>query len=241
MANYLHVAIACRGEKPDIESQAEELRCYPSLVHFYSGAEGVLSAYEEAAACNKGVGDVLAYIHDDVEIFEDCWVDRVLKEFEDETVGLVGFGGAVRHGAPHLYKVPYKLTDLARFGYYSNQRDAEAHGTRFGGAMDVAVLDGFALIVRPEVVEGMGGWQPDKWPPHHNYDYRLCAETRRQGYRIRMVGVYCHHHGGKTATSSEYQEWCKTTKWRSDAEMHKAGHRMFYDEYRDVMPWEVGR
>lgn len=38
--------------------------------------------------------DILAYIHDDVRIYERNWDQRVLKEFDDPTVGVVGFGGA---------------------------------------------------------------------------------------------------------------------------------------------------
>jgi len=119
----------------------------------------------------------------------------------------------------------------------SNTTDAENHGQRYTGARDVAVLDGFALIVQRALLDKCGGWQPDKWPPHHCYDYRIAAEARRQGYRVRMVGVACQHFGGRTATTPQYQEWAKKTKWGSDAEMHRIGHRMFYEEYRDVMPW----
>lgn len=211
------------------------------------GTNGVLAAYEHGYGCAQpdiapdtpidAGQEIIAYIHDDVEIREDNWYDRVEAELNDPTVGIVGFGGAKRHGTPDLYKRPYKLTNLARFDYYSNVDDAEEHGTRFDGAMDVAVLDGFALIVRRELLDKMGGWKPDKWPPHHLYDYRACAEAHRHGYRVRCVGVRCHHYGGRTATSSEYQEWCKTTKWGSDVEMHKQGHRMYFDEYKDVMPW----
>lgn len=209
-------------------------------VYYCNGENGVLAAYEHGYLSAKGETEsIICYAHDDVEVFDKDWQERVETEFQDPTVGLVGFGGAKRHGTPDLYKRPYKLTNLARFDYYSNQKDAETHGTRFDGVMDVAVLDGFCLIVRQELLDKMGGWQPDKWCPHHIYDYRVAAEARRHGYRIRMVGISCHHHGGKTATSAAYQEWCKTTKWGSDAEMHRQGHRMFFDEYRDVMPWEV--
>jgi len=113
------------------------------------------------------------------------------------------------------------------------------HGTRFTGEMDVAVLDGFALIVRRELLDKMGGWRPDIWPPHHVYDYRVCCEAHRHGYVVRLVGVRCHHLGGRTATTSEYQEWCKTTKWGSDVAMHEEGHRLLYLEYGDVLPFSL--
>jgi hypothetical protein len=205
---------------------------------------GVIGSYEEAwkadAPLQKewGEADIFAFIHDDVEMME-VWSTRVYEQFEDPTVGVVGFGGAKLHGDPDIYKKPYKLVQLGRGDYYSNVSDAEVHGTQFAGEMEVAVLDGFSLIVRRELLDKMGGWQPDKWPPHHCYDYRVCLEAHRHGYKVKLVGVRCHHHGGRTATTPRYHKWADATKWKSDVNMHKMGHKMLYDEYRDVLPVTV--
>jgi hypothetical protein len=196
---------------------------------------GVINLYE--IPVRKGALPIVAYVHNDVIIKEQGWDQRVEDAFEDTEVGVVGFGGALCHGSPDLYKTPYKLQQLGRSYYFSNVDDAEEHGARFTGTKEVAVLDGFALIVRRELLEKMGGWQPEKWPPHHVYDYRVCCEAHRHGYKVMLVGVRCHHLGGRTATTDTYQEWAKGTKWGSDVEMHKAGHRMLYDEYKDVLPW----
>jgi glycosyl transferase family 2 len=201
-----------------------------------NGRDGVIAAYEFAWR-HWDRADLIGYVHNDVTIYDELWKARIEAEFDDPIVGICGFGGAKRHGSPLLYKTRYELTQLARFDYYSNTDDAEVHGTRFAGSMDVAVLDGFALFVRRELLDKCNGWEPDKWPPHHIYDYRICAEARRHGYRVRMVGVRCQHHGGKTSVSDEYQQWAKQTKWGSDVEMHKEGHRLFYERYRDVMPY----
>lgn len=198
---------------------------------------GVINLYQEGM--EQGNDPIVAFIHNDVLMKEQGWDDRVLAAFEDPQVGVVGFGGALCHGSPDIYKTPYKLQQLGRSYYFSNVDNAEEHGARFDGVMEVAVLDGFALIVRRELLEKMGGWKPDEWPPHHLYDYRCCCEAHRHGYKVMLVGVRCHHSGGKTATRSDYQEWAKTTKWGSDVGMHEAGHRMLYDLYRDVLPWRA--
>jgi hypothetical protein len=200
--------------------------------------KGVIGSYEEAWRACSDKTNLFAFIHDDVQMHQS-WTTRVYEQFEDPKVGVVGFGGARIHGDPDIYKKPYQLTQLGRGDYFSNVDDAETHGTRFDGAMDVAVLDGFSLVVRRELLEKMGGWQPEKWPPHHVYDYRVCLEAHRHGYKVQVVGVKCHHHGGRTATTSEYQKWADATQWGSDVGMHKAGHRMIYDEYRDVLPVNV--
>lgn len=203
---------------------------------------------------------LLAYLHDDVLCHEQGWDTRVLKEFEDPTVGLVGFGGALRHGTDDIYKTPYRLQQLARDGYLSNTDDAEVHGQRFTGECDVAVLDGFALIVRREILDKAwhpvltgavavaGGHiyrhiykeSPRGWPVNnltfHCYDYFLCCMAHRLGYRIRLVGIKCHHLGGQTSTTPAYQEWL-AARGTNDVEDHERSHRWIHSEFRDVLPW----
>lgn len=197
---------------------------------------------------------VIAFFHSDLEIFEPGWDTRVLREFDDPAVGVVGFGGALQLGEDNLYKTPYRLTQLRRIDYRSNTRDAEAHGERFTGECDVATLDGFALVVRRELLykwtrpfpKDMFGYQlalPDRgWPvsryPFHNYDNALCIHAKRLGLRVRLVGVDCQHHGGATSTSPEGQQ-----HWQSlgttDAEIHEQSHRHLYEDGRGILPWRV--
>lgn len=169
---------------------------------------------------------IISYMHDDVEIYEPGWDNRVLREFDDPSVGLVGFGGALGHGTPNLYTTPYFLPNLARQQFMSNMRSAERHGARFTGARDVAVLDGFALFVRRSVLDAWGGWPMDKEVGYFMYSENLCCETRRQGLRIRLVGVDCEHLGGKSTGAPLPHSY-------------EAEHEYFYNANRDVMPARV--
>lgn len=189
------------------------------------GANGVLPAYQQGL--EQSTSDILAYIHDDVRINEP-W-NRAMIEFSDPTVGLVGFGGALQHGTNDLYKVPYHYTQLGRGTYLSNTEDAEVHGQRFTRACDVAVLDGFCLIVRRDILLKAGGWPLNTPIGYSLYDYWLSCETHRQGYRIRLVGVDCYHLGGQTAV--------KLQKAAGEGDSHEQAHRWIYDNYRDVLPW----
>lgn len=169
---------------------------------------------------------LLAFIHDDV-IVREPWVNRVVEAFDDPSVGVVGFGGAVSHGAPNIYQVPYDFRQLGRSGYLSNVDDAEIHGTRFAGERDVAVLDGFALICRRDILEHAGGWPLDTPIGYLCYDYWLCCIAHEMAFRIRMVGIRCHHFGGRAAVKVE-------PKYRGDFD---AAHRYIYDRFREVLPW----
>ena len=196
---------------------------------------GVVKSYQQLFLSSVVDEDILVYTHDDVIMRERGWDARLTKEFEDQHVGVVGFGGAKRHGSPDLYKVPYRLQQLARSGYLSNVDDADDHGTRFTEATDVAVLDGFVLAVRRELLVRAGGW-PDIPGGFHTYDYAICALAHRYGYRVRVVGIRAHHCGGRTSTTQEYQQWAEK-KGMSDQTAHEKAHRWFYENYRDVLPW----
>jgi hypothetical protein len=185
----------------------------------------VMDAYQ--MAYEGTVEPIIGYLHDDVEIFEKGWDERVLKQFDDPTVGLVGFGGALGHGAPHLYTTPYHLPNLARQQFLSNMRSAEKHGGRFDGERDVAVLDAFALFVRRPILDEWGGWPQGKAVGYYMLAENLCCEVRRQGFRIRLVGVDCEHLGGRTSTIHPVSDDYETE------------HRYFYEHNRDVMPYKV--
>jgi hypothetical protein len=193
------------------------------------GTNGVLPALE--AGLRTYDNEILAYFHDDLLICEPNWHERVLVEFDDPTVGLVGFGGALQHGSADLYRTPYKLQQLGRTDYVSNVEDAEVHGARYEGSCDVAVLDGFVLIVRRSILERAGGWPVNTSIGYVNYDYWLSCITRRFGYRIRMAGVRCLHMGGRTAVLLKMDQ--------NTPEHHAEAHQFIYREFADVLPCRV--
>lgn len=177
----------------------------------------------------------LAFIHDDVIIRDIGWDERALREFADPTVGVVGFGGATGLGHPQIYQIPYELPQLARHGYASNVDDWRTHGGHFEGSRDVAVLDGFSLIVRRELMDKLVRWPVDKLV-FHNYDFWLCCMARRLGYRVRQVGVRCHHLGGRNSTRPRYNGWLQERLGKTDSDVHREAHEFVYEEFRDVLP-----
>lgn len=195
--------------------------------HFYYvvGDMDVLPAYQFAY---ESTGEsIIGYVHDDVEVFEKGWDSRVLKAFNDRDVGLVCWGGARGHGHPDLYSLPYYLPNLARQNFMSNLREAEKHGARFSGECDVAVCDGFAVFVRRSVIDRWGGFPIGKHIGYFMWCENLCCEVRRQGLRIRLVGIDCHHIGGRTSTVHQVND------------DYEAEHKYFYENNRDVMPARV--
>jgi glycosyltransferase involved in cell wall biosynthesis len=198
------------------------------------GHDGMLAAYQRGFEHTSDFR-IIAFLHDDLLVHDNDWVDRVLHEFDDPEVGLVGFGGGLGHGSSRLYVDPYDYHQLGRNHFLSNMTDAENHGQRFTGSCDVAVLDGFALIVRRELLEKAGGWPLSTPIGYVCYDYWLCCMARRLGYRIRLVGVSCTHLGGRTfvklGIGRDPKHW----------DQYINSHRYIYDNFKDVLPYEVRR
>ncbi len=169
--------------------------------------------------------DIIAYIHDDVEIYENGWDQRVLKEFRDGSVGLVGFAAGRGLGSLDLYEPPYEIRKFARQEFMSNLTDAELHGQRFTGECDVSTFDGLAIFVRRSILDACGGWPVGTPISYWHYDQWISCETRKQGFRSRIVGVSCRHFGGRSPSII--------------SEDSDAAHLWLYEHYRGVMPMRV--
>lgn len=200
---------------------------------------GVTKALDELGnlALLEGAGDEdwILFSHDDVEIQDKEWYAKVVGWIEERPkAGLFGFGGALGLGDPDLYQKPYQLQQLARRDFISNMRDAEAHGRRVLTPTRVATLDLFAIGVKVEFLRKLGGWK--FWPEvHHGLDNAICCEAARAGYETWMLPVACHHAGGSTSTRVDFVK----DFGEAEGEIHSRGHKILYEQYRDVLPLRV--
>lgn len=212
----------------------------PIAVHGHNGYLGVVPAFAagmEFAFQLTPPPTVIACLHDDVEIDEDSWDDRVMDTFETyPACGLTGFGGGKGLGASNIYQVDYDPMHLARTSFVSNMREAEAHGRRLRWRHErLACLDGFSQIGRVEYwraraarsdLQSRGLLQgvPDPEPEviadnlfqqmetlgiiHHAYDAALGCYAKRLGWEVWLTPVECHHLGGQTAVADQgYAAW----------------------------------
>lgn len=204
--------------------------------HHNSPNIGVVQAYQKLweKHCDESA---LVYMHDDVTIHDANWLERVCLELMAPRVAIVGLGGATGIGLPEIYKTPYRIEQLQRLDYASNQTGWEIHGKQETEERRVAVVDGFLMAIKGKFLREIGGWS---WieSNFHCYDTAMCLEAHRRGWEVRMVGVSCEHHGGGTSTKEEYVEFCKE-RGITVGEDHAAPHRWLYREYRDILPLRV--
>lgn len=214
---------------------ASALSFHPSIVVRH---RLILDAYQEIydqAVAQRA--DLIAYLHDDLRIDETDWDERVLAEFADPAVAIVGFAGAPGYGSAAMYSQPYSHSSLGRVGFQSNLANAELHGSRFRGERDVACLDGLALICRRAFLDELGGWEwrrstPEFAPDYNYYLYAeaLCCHALRLNRRIRLVGIACEHLDHRSTGLNP----------RLNATLDFEGeHRRLFDEFRGVLPTRV--
>lgn len=215
---------------------------------FRKGVDALVKSYHDL--------DIIACFHDDLEIVEEGWDQKVGQAFERyPSLGLAGFGGAIGLGATDIYQTPYDPMQLARVGFRSNLVDAEVHGTRSLTAEWVVCLDGFSQIFRHAFVTGLteAEWRTRiphttnllrPWTQlerlgfiHHFYDGALGCLARQRGWQVRYLPVGCRHYGGRTAVGDPgYQRWAEMEIDGGDRGFWETAHRIGYDEFRDVLP-----
>ena len=221
---------------------------------------GTVPAFKQGTdrALDRGF-EIIANLHDDLEIHEGGWDLKVIKHFvRHPACGLLGFGGAIGLGAEGMYDRPYDPMSLARVGFRSNLVDAEAHGLRSLLPERVACLDGFSQVGRREFWLGEKPLRshdqgyPEKGFPrpwtflddigfvHHFYDGALGALAARRGWETWYLPLRATHYGGRTAVGDQgYQRWAQTQQEKGDEGFWETAHKIGYSAFKDVLPLRV--
>lgn len=195
--------------------------------------EGVMPALNQAWRVLKDSFDYIFYTHNDVLIHEKGWDDKLVRILSDlPDCGVAGFYGAKAIGHPNIYKMPYEMSQLARFENVSNcnRMDAAIHGfrpIRSGEYEKVAVMDGFSLIVNVELLNKLGGFDRN-YPIHHNYDNDICLESLNAGYNNYVIAMDAEHLGGRTDVGEDWASRFGKTK----AQIHEEAHPVMYEKWR---------
>lgn len=133
--------------------------------------------------------DIVVFMHDDVEIYEEGWDQRILRRFyESPACAVIGFGGSKSYGGK-------SGTDWepVRGPFLSNMRAAEKHGSRILDDTQVVVVDGFGFAVRRSLLDDLAGFTT--WPfENHGYDAWICLEALNRGLEVWAVPIACEHY-----------------------------------------------
>ena len=207
---------------------------------------GVLKSLNQAWQVLKDTDtDYIFYTHNDVMMYEQDWDEKLRRILQHENnridipdvkqVGVAGFYGAKGIGTFDIFKSPYRMQQLIRLENVSNcNRMDKVHGYRpiAGGreTEDVAVMDGFSLIVNMRLLNMLNGFDRN-FPPHHMYDNDICLESLDKGYRNIVIAMDAQHLGGRTDVGEDWSKVFNKTK----QQVHEEAHPIFYKKWSPEM------
>jgi len=192
--------------------------------------DGINQIWENAKS------EYILLMHNDVLILEKDWDLKVKKAFKNNPeAGIVGCYGSKGLGTSNLYQAHYEMNQLARNGNVSGaSMDKSVHGFRNlnGEFENVAVFDGYALIVKKELLDKIGGLDKTVLLLHHFYDMYICVESLKNGYENIVIPLDFFHKGGASDVS---QDWTKGTG-KTKQDIHTDAHPLFYKYGQGILP-----
>jgi O-antigen biosynthesis protein len=159
---------------------------FPLRYHRNPTNAGLIIALNQGARLASG--DVLCFLHNDTEMRERAWLERLMAALGDG--GHVGLAGL------------YGVRRLRRDGRYVGR--TIVHSLEGGPGLpapvvEVAAVDGVCLCLRRSLLEAIGGFD-EGYGFFHGYDRDLSFAVREAGWRAVVVDAPFVHRGGGTRT-----------------------------------------
>lgn len=155
-------------------------------------------------ACNEGLkiarGEFVVYLNNDTEVCPG-WLDALVANFEDKTVGLVGSklvypDGRLQEAGGIVF------SDASGWNY---GRFDHPMSSLYTYRREVDYVSGAAIAVRKTILDKTGGFD-ERYAPAYYEDTDLAFEVRRLGFKViyEPNSVVIHHegisHGTDTST-----------------------------------------
>ena len=172
---------------PGIERVADAGSAVLTRVGYDSIQQPYNEMMDEAAAI-PGL-EALVLLHQDLELLDDGFAQRVRRVFEDPRAGLLGALGA-RIAKLHRWLAP----ERGVFGYAIGPDQVGIEDPRLSvGPHEVDAVDGALIVAAPWVVRGIR-FNPALAERFHGYDIDIGARVRAHRGRVICEDIPCRHH-----------------------------------------------
>lgn len=143
-------------------------------------------------------GDYIVVLNNDT-IVTQGWLTRLIACAEsDPSIGIVGPRSNYVAGIQIVKNVPYG-NDMTAMQEFARKWSLENSGKY----EETARVIGFCMLIKREVIEKIGGFDP-LYESGNFEDDDLCVRAIRAGFKIMIAhDVFIHHYGSKTFTSEK--------------------------------------
>ncbi|MGH9323937.1 MAG: glycosyltransferase family 2 protein, partial [Vicinamibacteria bacterium] len=134
-------------------------------------------------AVRRANGDLLAFLNNDTEVIHPDWLDEMVSQALRPEIGAVGAkllypDDTIQHGGVIL-----GIGGVAGHAHRGLRRNGEGYHGRAALAQNFSAVTAACLVVRREVFDEVGGFDPERFGVAFN-DVDLCLRIRERGYRI---------------------------------------------------------
>lgn len=169
-------------------------------------AESITSGYNEGMEASNAKYKI--YLHQDVLIIERDFISKLLKVFEDKSIGMIGMVGCEE--MPENMVMWYGL----RVGQIFEDNGLAMSLLKFqdveGDYQEVQAIDGLLMATQYDI-----RWREDILNKWDFYDVSQSLEFIRKGYKVvvpKMINPWCIHDDGKVDLKNYYTERKKIVK-----------------------------
>lgn len=187
------------------------------LMLFTKNKRGLSSVYNQAIAQIVNEDAVVVFVHDDVELCDWWWAERVLEGLQQfDVIGLAGCLKRVPHQDTWHLTPQYRWHEANNLSLHIAHRfpDGAYHVAKIGARRAaVQLLDGVFLACRTETLRRTG-LRFDEQFRFHFYDLDFCRQAETLGLKMGTWDISVIHSSGgqftqawKTARSQYFQKW----------------------------------
>lgn len=171
----------------------------------------IFSAYNEGV--RRSNGDILCFMHDDIEYLSSDWGKIINSCFLDDSIGIVGFAGSHMLSDSPMYWV-----EMPFYSEYNQTNGILSDKWLFPdkNLVDIVACDGFCFFVRRSLFEKIS-FDDDTYKGFHLYDMDICMQALDAGFRVCACRdiLINHNFSGVNNQSSFYQaQMTFYNKWK---------------------------
>ena len=178
-----------------------ELIVIDNSTHSYT----LFSAYNEGI--RRAKGEVLCFMHEDIIIHAQEWGKRLVKIFEDTTIGLIGVIGSqfLPKTDASWWNCGAQVGEIIQGNHdvYGDYSVWHNYSNAIQGQVDAVVVDG-CFMALPSAIFNHICFDEEKFSSFHAYDLDICMQVLEQDKRVVVIDKLLIEHKSSGIVGTDY-------------------------------------